>query len=143
MRVTVLVDTNLFVRLLIGAKEGEASHLLHTAEALFRAAEREALDFTTSEAVVAEVVFALTSAYGFDRERVAVGLIQLLSSPGRVMPTRDGCTEALEVWWTTPSLSIVDALLAVTAARAGYELATLDAKLARYSTAPIWTPDLD
>jgi len=40
-------------------------------------------------------------------------------------------------------LSFVDALLAVIADRSGYQLATLDEKLARYSPAPIWTPELD
>lgn len=140
---TVLVDTNLFVRLLIGAKEGEAPRLLHTAKALFVAAERGALDFTTSEAVVAEVVFVLTSVYRFDREPIAAGLTQLLSTPGSVMPTRHECIDALEVWRTTASLSFVDALLAVTATRSGFDLATLDNKRARYSTAPIWTSGED
>ena len=136
---TVLVDTNLFVRLLVGIKNDEARHLLQTAKTLFRAAERGDLDFTTSEAVVAEVVFALTSVYGFDRERISAGLTGLLSLQGCVMPTRDACTEALQVWMTTKALSFVDALLAVTATRSGFELATLDDKLGRYSTAPIWT----
>lgn len=140
---TVLVDTNLFVRVLVGAAERDDPRLLRTAEALFGHAERGDLNVTPSEAVVSEVVWVMTSYYKADRGDVTDGLTSILSSQGCVMPTRHGCIAALRVWRDTSSLSFVDALLTVTAERSGRELATRDEKLARYSTASIWTPELD
>ena len=136
---TVLVDTNVFIRLLVFPRMGHLGRPFREARAFIGASERGELEFTTSEAVVTEAVFVMASVYKADRDEIARGLTRLLMSPGCVMPTRDVCAEALRVWSTTGALSIVDALLAVTAMRSGFELATLDDKLARYSTAPIWT----
>lgn len=139
----IVVDANYFLRLLTAPDPTIDPALFVRAEALFRAADLGLLEFTTSEAVIAEVVFVLGKRYHQDRSAIATGLVGILELPGCRMPTRRGCVLALGFWTSHRSLDFVEALLSVLAEQSGAQLATLDDDLARLTEATVWTPVLD
>lgn len=111
-----------------------------TADALFTAVGMGELKYTTSEAIVAEVVWVLTKTYKFPRETVRRSMRSLLNLPGCRMPTKNLCVDALDAWAANPKLSFIDALIARLAESGGHELATLDEDLASFTSAPVWQP---
>jgi predicted nucleic acid-binding protein len=135
----IVVDTNIFVRYIVAPMTPQDVDLLDKSTALFDSAADGSEQFTTSDAVVAEVVFALTHHYRAPREMVAERLQLLLGLPGCRMPTKKRCVDALALWEASPKLSIVDAMAAVQARNEGL-LATFDRDLARMAGVPAWTP---
>jgi predicted nucleic acid-binding protein len=104
----------------------EAARLLHDA-----AAGRE--QFTTSEAIIAEIAFVLTSPrqYNLPVADAAARLQAVLTLRGFRHPRKRLLLRALDVWTTSPNLGFVDALTVAYAERAGVELATFDADFDR------------
>lgn len=137
----ILIDTNYFLRALVTPSPKTDPRLFASASRLFTLARDGALDFTTSEAVISEAVWAMVKIYGLPRHEVAIGMIDLLELPSCRMPSRRLCVDALRAWAITPSISFVDAIIALDAARSGYQLATLDEALARFASAPVWDPE--
>lgn len=80
MKNTQFIDTNIFIRYL--TKDDQRKH--RACLALFQQAERSEVSLTTSESVVAEVVYVLSSAkhYGLSRRQIQVALSRLLILPG-------------------------------------------------------------
>ena len=108
-----ILDTNVFIRA-ITDDDARASGL---AQALFRRLEHEERHALVTEAVVAEVVYVLSSRvlYGFSREEVHSKLGYLLSLPGIVVENRSRCIRALDLFVEQRQLSYVDALVATAA----------------------------
>jgi len=137
----IVVNANLFLRFITRPQPGAEPRLFATADALFTTAGARKLDYTTSEAIVAEVVWVLTKTYKFPREGVRRPMRSLLNLPGCRMPTKNLCVDALDAWAENPKLSFVDALIARMTETEGHELATLDDDLASFTSAPVWQPE--
>jgi len=134
----IVVDTNYFLRLVTRpvTPQDEVTH--RDAETLFRRAEVGLEVFTTTDAIIAEVVFVLQRHCGLGRIDAAKKVRPLLQLKGCRLPTRTWCVYALDLWEISPKLSFVDALAAVQARETGDVLATFDQDLAKASEATIW-----
>ena len=129
----VFVDAGAFLRHLARPVTPQDHDNALRAKSLFLAVERGEIETTTSEAILAEVVFILSHPrhYGAPRATITAGLKNLLRPRGCRLPAKDVCLHALDLWEAQPPLSFPDALGAASSALRGHELATFDAALAR------------
>lgn len=104
---SALVDANIFVRLLTGDDPEKATRCL----SLFARSRRGEISLTTSEAVVAEVAYVLTSpkSYRIPRDVVAAALQPLLTDPGMQIDRKKAVLSALELWGSS-NLDFADCL---------------------------------
>ncbi len=103
------VDTNIFLRALTQEPAGQAA----ACQALFEKAQRGELALTTSEAIVAEVVYVLSSKnlYGLSRDEVRARLYPFLTLSGLKLPARRLYLRALDLF-AAHRLDFEDALAA-------------------------------
>jgi predicted nucleic acid-binding protein len=129
----ILVDTNVILRFLTEPRDdGERRFAALASELFLRAASEEQV-FTTTDAVIAEVVFVLTKGRNYQHERSTVYalLTPVLELPGCAIPEKQDLLDALRLWLAHSSISIVDALCLASSRRHGHELMTFDAALER------------
>jgi predicted nucleic acid-binding protein len=90
------VDTSLFIRVLTGGDPGKAARSL----ALLQRARRGEVDLYTSETVIAEVVYVLSSlaTYRVPRTDVATALRPILENPGLTIEHKGSVVRALLRW---------------------------------------------
>jgi uncharacterized protein len=81
------VDANVFVRLLTGDDPGKGARCL----ALFQRAQRGEVSLVTSESIIAEVAFVLTSraTYRLARSEIAPALRSLIANPGLTLHNKE------------------------------------------------------
>lgn len=93
------VDANIVVRLLTGDDPEKAARCL----ALFQRAQRGELELVTSEAIVAEVVYVLSSpvTYRTPRPQLANALRSVLTNPGLRLDHKTTVLRALDLYETT------------------------------------------
>lgn len=101
------VDTNIFIRYLVNDDPIKAQACL----ALFQRAGRDEVALTTSESVIAEVVFVLSSkrVYNVPREQIRAILYPVLTLRGLKIPHRKTCLRALDIF-AASNLDYEDAL---------------------------------
>ncbi|MFN8482428.1 MAG: PIN domain-containing protein [Anaerolineae bacterium] len=101
------LDANIFIRHLTNDDPQKAQACF----ALFEQAERHEVELTTSEAVIAEVVYILSSraTYGVPRTDIRALLYPLVSLPGLKLPHRRMYLRALDIYAST-NLDFEDAL---------------------------------
>lgn len=94
------VDTNIFLRYLTNDEPFKAQQCFQ----LFQQAGRQECLLTTSEAVIAEVVYMLSSrqVYNLTHKEVANRLLPLLHIPGLKLPYRGIVLRAVELYGTYP-----------------------------------------
>ena len=95
------VDTNVFLRHLTGDDPKKAKACFE----LFRKADRKEVTLTTSEAVIAEIVYVLSSSrqlYTLSREEIRARLYPLLSMRGLKIPYRKMYLRALDLYASYP-----------------------------------------
>ncbi len=123
------VDANSFLRTVVGP-EPETQAMHDAAAALFRAVARGEEEITTSEAILAEVAFILTSKrqYGLPPAEVAARLGSIIELPGMLLPRgrKRLYLRALDLWAERPALGFGDALTVATIEETGLRLATFD-----------------
>ena len=129
------LDANYFLRYLV-APTSPATRAMHDeATALFAAVERGEEDATTSEAVLAEVAFVLTSPrqYHLPAADVAAYLAPIIRLPHLKLPRgqKRRYLRALEVWAAYPRLGFVDALTVALVEHTPVALATFDSDFDR------------
>lgn len=102
------VDTNIFIRHLTRDDPEKAEACF----ALFQKAERNEVTLTTNEAVIAEVVYVLSSRtlYSLSRGAIRALLYPILSLQGLKLPNRRMYLRALDVYAAT-NLDFEDALI--------------------------------
>jgi predicted nucleic acid-binding protein len=102
------IDANIFIRHLTRDDPEKAQACFD----LFRQAERNEINLTTSEAVIVEVVYVLSSKqlYDLPRERIRELLCPLLSLPGLKLAPRRMYLRALDLY-ATYAIDFEDALL--------------------------------
>jgi uncharacterized protein len=90
------VDTNIFLRHLTRDDPVKAAACF----ALLQAAQRNEVQLTTSESVIAEIVFILSSPrlYGLAREEIAARLRPILQLPGLKVTHRSTYLRALDLF---------------------------------------------
>ncbi len=140
----IFVDASTFLRYLAEPATPHDEASLAQATVLFEAMDDGAVEITTSEAILAEVVFVLwhRHRYGLPRAEVNAKLKALLRPRHCHLSAKDVCLHALDLWAAHPKLSFPDALGAAYSERRGHELATFDVALSRtpgvrtYSFAP-------
>jgi len=101
------VDTNIFLRHLTGDDPLKAQACF----ALFKKAQQNQIQITTSETVIAEIIYILSSKtlYNLAREQIRARLEPLLSLPGLKLPHRQTYLRALELY-VSYSIDFEDAL---------------------------------
>lgn len=138
----IFVDANFFLRALTWSPQREVQEMADLAGDLFRQAERGGVELTTSDAVIAEVAFVLTSKahYALDAADAAARLAALLRVRGLKLREKRVILQALELWGTSPKLGFVDALTASYAQRSDIELASFDADFDQIPGIRRWQP---
>jgi predicted nucleic acid-binding protein len=93
------VDTNVFLRLLTRDDPGKAERCF----ALFERARRGEIVLHTSETIVAEIVYVLSSrvTYRLPREEVATALRPILAIPRLRLEQKESVLRALDRWQVT------------------------------------------
>lgn len=104
---TQFIDANVFIRHLTRDDPRKAQACLE----LFQRAREKEVTLTTSESVIAEVVYVLSSRklYNLPREEIRKLLYPLLSLPGLKLTNRKMYLHALDLYATHP-LDFEDAL---------------------------------
>ena len=136
----IVLDANFFLRAIVEPVTPQDESMHRDTKAFFLRASTGSEPFTTTDAVVAEVVFALLRYYRLSRSDVVARLAPLLTVAGCRLPTRSWCLAALDFWEVTPRISFVDALAAVQARETGNLLATFDRHLGRAAGVELWQP---
>ena len=108
------LDTNIFIRFLTKDDPEKAAACYR----LFERARLNEVELTTSEAVIAEIVFILSSKrlYNLSRQDVRIRLYPLISLPGLKLANRRQYLRALELYSNNP-IDFEDALSIATMER--------------------------
>ncbi len=106
---TTFVDTNIFIRYMTNDDKKKAQACFE----LFQRVKRNEEEVTTSESVLAEVAFVLSSkrlAYQLTHEQIRQRLVPLLTLRGFKLPHKKIYLEALEIYAANNHLDVEDAL---------------------------------
>jgi uncharacterized protein len=123
------LDTNVFIRFLTGDDAAKAA----ASRALFEAMDRGEEDLFSSEAIVAECIYVLTSKrhYNLARAEAAERLRPALAVRGLHMSEKAVVLASLDVFIDYPALDFADALVAAHARAEGSgEVMSYDADIA-------------
>ncbi|MGI8475865.1 MAG: PIN domain-containing protein [Thermomicrobiales bacterium] len=134
----IVVDANYVLSAILDPVTTQDGQMGSEARRLFRAAE--SAPFTTTDAVVAEIVYVLDRKYGLARPQIAARLRPLLELDGCRLPTKRLCLRALDLWEENPKWSIVDAMVVAQAREERAPLATFDADVRKTAGVPLWSP---
>jgi len=133
------LDTNVFVRFLVEPATEQDGHFNQLAGDIFGSNQTSGEEFTTTDAVIAEVVYVLQShLYQLSREQVQQRFLTVLSRSNCQIPSRHSVIDALEIWVEQPRLSFVDAHLLCVSRRASGTLVTFDTALAKAAGTQRW-----
>jgi predicted nucleic acid-binding protein len=103
------VDTNIFIRYMANDDKCKAKACFD----LFQRVKRNEEEVTTSESVLAEVTFVLSSkklAYQLTHEQIRQRLVPLLTLKGFKLPHKKIYLEALDIYAAKSNLDMEDAL---------------------------------
>lgn len=106
---TTFVDTNIFIRYMANDDEEKAKACFE----LFQRVKRNEEEVTTSESVLAEVTFVLSSkklAYQLTHDQIRQRLVPLLTLRGFKLPHKKIYLEALDIYAAKSNLDMEDAL---------------------------------
>src|SRR5256885_1625990 len=107
----IFVGTNYFLRSLVQPSNATDRQMAEEAQSLFRAVQEGEEEITTSEAVIAEVVYTLSAKhhYHLPAPDVAERLKPFLLLPKLRLPSKRNVLRALDLWSSRPALGFVDA----------------------------------
>jgi predicted nucleic acid-binding protein len=131
-----LLDTNVLVRYIVQPVAGQDATQVRYSTDIIEGAE----PFTTTDAVIAEVVYVLTSKrlYNLVRSEVRNRLETILSSSNCAMQNARSLIAALDIWERDSRVSFVDAYLAALSRAESLDLVTFDTALARAAGTQRW-----
>ena len=134
------VDTNEFVRFLTFKPDETDGRFFRAARDVFRSGQESSEQFTTNDAVIAEVIFVLTSPnlYDMSRSDVLIRLGEILREPHCKLDNRVVIFQALALWESNARISFVDALCLATSQHQQYDLVTFDTALAKVANVVRW-----
>jgi predicted nucleic acid-binding protein len=139
----IFLDANILLRALTHSPDAQVQQMNLVAGDLLRLAERGEVEITTSDAIIAEVAFILTSKAHYQLSVAeAAGLIgTLLRLRGFRLREKRVLLRALDLWKENPRLGFVDALTASYARQPGVELATFDTDFDNIPDIIRWRPE--
>jgi len=142
----IFLDSNVFLRYLTPPIDDATRSMQEVAIDLFERVERDALDVTTSEVVLHEVCYILSSPrqYGNAPSAFVPSLASLIAFPGFRFPRGDQALygRALELYLEQPKLEFSDAVIAARCEAAGHTLATFDRHFDAIPTVQRWSWDM-
>lgn len=105
----LFIDTNIFIRHLTQDDPIKAQACFN----LFKKIESQTIEATTSEAIIAEVVYVLSSKqlYHLDRVTIRTLLYPILNLKGLKIPGKVVYLQALDIYADVPKLDFEDALI--------------------------------
>jgi predicted nucleic acid-binding protein len=138
----IFLDANFFLRALTRSPLRDVQQMNLIASDLIRRAEIGEVELTTSDAVIAEVAFVLTSKahYNLNVPDAAGRLATVLRLRGMRLRDKRVILSALDLWASHPKLGFVDALAASYARHTNVELATFDTDFDRFPDITRWQP---
>ena len=138
----IVVDANYFLRAIVRPATPQDVVMAQTATTLFARVKAGTETIFVSDAVVAEVVFILSSKrhYGLPRLDVVARLTPMLHLHGCRLARKRAVLGALGLWGGAAKLSFVDALGATYAQELGEPLASFDADLGKVAGISLWQP---
>lgn len=142
----IFLDANVFLRFFVQPGTDEDRRMTQQSRQLFTGALEGRYMLTTSDVIVAEVAFILTSRrhYGVERIEAANKIKSVLLLDGFRFSETATCLRALDLWTTMARLSFPDALAAAYGERYRHQLATFDSRLAALpSVEPFQFPDVE
>lgn len=138
----IFVDTNVFLRYLTRSENPDVQEMERLAAHLIDDVERGIETITTSEVVLHEIAYVLTSKrhYALDHHTVADFLRTFISLPGMRLARGEKTLymRAIDMFADDPVLGMADAIVAARSERLGVPLATFDRRLARLPSVEIW-----
>ncbi len=140
----IFLDANIFLRHLAPSSDIFTQEMKQSASWLFASIRTGSVDATTSELVLHDVFFMLTSKRHYslpvsDVIEMVEDLIQLrgFKFPPRVQET---ILEALFIWRIRNNLGFADSMIAAQCRINGWELATFDEALGSMANVQRWSP---
>jgi predicted nucleic acid-binding protein len=132
------VDTNVFIRYL--APSASDDKFFIAAQRVFNDPDGSREPFTTTDAVIAEVIYVLGSEvlYNQSRSERVTNLAALLRLDHCRIPRKSAVFEALFLWEHDSRISFVDALCLAHAVDMNDDLVTFDSALARIAHVQRW-----
>lgn len=139
----IFLDANILLRALTRSSNPDVQDMNDIAGDLLRRAERGEVEATTSDAIIAEVAFILTSKAHYQQTVAeAAGMIgAILRLRGIRLHEKRVVLRALDLWTANPKLGFVDALTASYAQQPGIELATFDSDFDDIPDIARWRPE--
>jgi predicted nucleic acid-binding protein len=131
---TVLLDANVFLRAIVKSPDPRIQWMHEDAQALFTSANRGEEQLTTTDAIIAEVAFVLTSKahYGLSANDACARMKPLVRIRALQFHGKSHVLRALDLWPQHPRLDFPDVLLAVHADLDGLTLASFDRGFDRF-----------
>lgn len=140
----IFLDANIFLRHLTQATSLETERMQAIASSLFEAIERGDVEATTTEVVLHEVTYLLTSKkhYALTWEQTAAYVAPLLRLPGLKFARgeRRIFLRALEIAAAHPKLEFADSVIAARCEGTEMALATFDERLGVLPAITRWRP---
>ena len=139
----IFVDANVFLSAFVEPQTENDVYFYKTATTFLEEADGGAIEFTTSDAVLAEVAFALTSKKHYGKP-VPVGVAALASIVqlrGFRHRNKRTLLRAIGIWSAYPRIGFVDALTAAYAQGPDMLLASFDSDFDPLPGIIRWTPD--
>lgn len=139
----IFVDANIILRALTQSPLPDVQRMSRIAGDLFRRVEQGEVEITTSDAVIAEVAFVLTSKanYHLTASDAVDRLATIVQMRGVKLREKRTVLRALDLWARHPRLGFVDALAASYAEQFGFELATFDTDFDDLPGITRWHPE--
>ena len=137
-----IIDANYFLRAIVHPETPRDREMADIAIKLFRDVRDVKETILVTDAIVAEVVFILSSKrhYGLPRSDVVARLAPILQLSGCQLNRKRFVQSALDRWASSQKLSFVDSLSAVYAEELGEPLASFDAELGKVPGIELWKP---
>ncbi len=140
----IFVDTNIFLRYLTRSDDPHVQEMERLAAKLIDDVDRGIETITTSEVVLHETAYVLTSdrQYKLDHRTVAEVLRTIVSLPGMRLARGEKSLflRAIEIFGDVPGIGMADAIIAARSERLGIPLATFDRRLAALPFVESWFP---
>ena len=129
----IFIDANYFIRAIAQSVTPQDAIMAEQAKTLFRRVAASEVEAMTSEAIIAEVVFILSSPrhMKLPPAEVSARVKLFLQLPGLYVPQKRLYLRALDLYVSHPRLRFVDCLCAAHGEQPGVELASFDRDLNR------------
>lgn len=131
---TVMLDANVFLRAIVKPPDPRIQWMHQEARTLFGRANRGEEQLTTTDAIIAEVAFVLTSRahYALSAEQACARMKPFVAIRNLRFHGKRYALLALDLWPQHPRLDFPDVLLAVQTDQDGLSLASFDRGFDRF-----------